>query len=94
MEYRTLGNLVVIDVDNERRDSLAALEDNHQKLRKLFIPNDTSNVYVESTGTLGLHIFLVNDLPLDFFINFKTNRMVKFFSAEEEHGFDLDLFLP
>lgn len=82
MEYRSLGNLVVIDVDNERRNSLAALKDNHLKLRKLFIPNDTSNVYVESTGSLGLHIFLVNDLPTDFFANFKTNRMVKFFSAE------------
>lgn len=93
MEYRTLSNLVILDVDNERRDSLASLKDNHQKLRELFIPNDTSNLYVESTGSLGLHIFLVNDSP-DFFSKFKTNRMVKFFKAKEEHGFELDLFIP
>ena len=28
----------------------------------MFVPKDTTNVYVEATANLGLHIFLVNDL--------------------------------
>lgn len=28
----------------------------------MFVPKDTTNVYIESTANLGLHIFLVNDL--------------------------------
>lgn len=28
----------------------------------MFVPKDTTNVYIESTGNLGFHIFLINDL--------------------------------
>ena len=59
-----MKDYVVVDVDNEApedKDKIANFENN---IKKLFVPENTDNVYIEMTGNYGIHIILKNDLDL------------------------------
>ena len=61
-----MKDYIVVDVDNEvpddnDKDKIANFENN---IKKLFVPENTDNVYVEMTGNYGIHIILKNDLDL------------------------------
>lgn len=57
-----MKDYIVVDVDNEAlEDKKANFENN---IKKLFVPENTDNVYVEMTGNYGIHIILKNDLDV------------------------------
>ena len=58
-----MKDYIVVDIDNEAPDDndeekIANFENN---IKKLFVPENTDNVYVEMTGNYGIHIILKND---------------------------------
>ena len=57
-------------------------------IKKLFVPENTDNVYIEMTGNYGLHIILKNDLDVT---GLDKNRYLKIYKGE---GYDIDVFPP
>ena len=85
-----MKDYIVVDVDNEApddndKDKIANFENN---IKKLFVPENTDNVYIEMTGNYGIHIILKNDLDLS---GIETNRFIKIYKGE---GYDIDMFVP
>ena len=85
-----MKDYIVVDVDNEApddndKDKIANFENN---IKKLFVPENTDNVYIEMTGNYGIHIILKNDLDLS---GIETNRFIKIYKGE---GYDIDIFVP
>ena len=81
-----MKDYVVVDVDNEApEDEIANFENN---IKKLFVPENTDNVYIEMTGNYGIHIILKNDLDLS---GIETNRFTKIYKGE---GYEIDIFVP
>ena len=83
-----MKDYIVVDVDNEAsedKDKIANFENN---IKKLFIPENTNNVYVEMTGNYGIHIILKNDLDLS---GLESNRFTKIYKGE---GYEIDIFVP
>ena len=81
-----MKDYAVVDVDNEAsEDKIANFENN---IKKLFVPENTDNVYVEMTGNYGIHIILKNDLDLS---GIEKNRFTKIYKGE---GYDIDIFVP
>ena len=84
-----MKDYIVVDVDNEApeedKDKIANFENN---IKKLFVPENTDNVYVEMTGNYGIHIILKNDLDLS---GIEKNRFTKIYKGE---GYDIDIFVP
>ena len=84
-----MKDYIVVDVDNEvkteEKDTIANFENN---IKKLFVPENTDNVYVEVTGNYGIHIILKNDLDLS---GLELNRFIKIYKGE---GYDIDIFAP
>ena len=81
-----MKDYIVVDVDNEApEDKIANFENN---IKKLFVPENTDNVYVEMTGNYGIHIILKNDLDLS---GIEKNRLTKIYEGE---GYAIDIFVP
>lgn len=84
-----MKDYVVVDVDNkvqpEDKDTIENYENN---IKKLFVPENTDNVYIEMTGNYGLHIILKNDLDLSGVVK---NRWTDIY---EGNGYAIDLFVP
>lgn len=81
-----MKDYIVVDVDNEApEDKIANFENN---IKKLFVPENTDNVYVEMTGNYGIHIILKNDLDLS---GLEKNRFTKIYKGE---GYEIDIFVP
>lgn len=82
-----MKDYIVVDVDNEAEDEdkIANFENN---IKKLFVPENTDNVYVEMTGNYGIHIILKNDLDLS---GIDKNRLTKIYKGE---GYEIDIFVP
>lgn len=85
----TMKDYVIVDVDNEMqpedKDTIPNFENN---IKKLFVPENTDNVYIEMTGNYGLHIILKNDLDL---LGLEKNRYIKIYKGE---GYDIDIYVP
>ena len=85
----TMKDYIVVDVDNEvqpeDKDTIPNFENN---IKKLFVPENTDNVYIEMTGNYGLHIILKNDLDLS---GLEKNRFTKIYKGE---GYEIDIFAP
>lgn len=83
-----MKDYIVVDVDNEApdndEDKIANFENN---IKKLFVPENTDNVYIEMTGNYGLHIILKNDLDLS---GIENNRLTKIYKGE---GYEIDIFV-
>ena len=84
-----MKDYIIVDVDNEvkneEKDTIANFENN---IKKLFVPENTDNVYVEVTGNYGLHIILKNDLDVS---GLDKNRFTKIYKGE---GYEIDIFAP
>ena len=82
-----MKDYIVVDVDNEapEEDKITNFENN---IKKLFVPENTDNVYVEMTGNYGIHIILKNDLDLS---GLESNRLTKIYKGE---GYEIDIFVP
>ena len=85
-----MKDYIVVDVDNEAPDDnienkIANFENN---IKKLFVPENTDNVYIEMTGNYGLHIILKKDLDVS---GLEVNRLLKIYKGE---GYDIDIFAP
>ena len=84
-----MKDYIVIDIDNEEqpedKDTIPNYENN---IKKLFVPENTDNVYIEMTGNYGLHIILKNDLDVS---GLDKNRFTKIYKGE---GYDIDIFVP
>ena len=82
-----MKDYIVVDVDNEAEgeDKIANFENN---IKKLFVPENTDNVYIEMTGNYGIHIILKNDLDLS---GIEGNRFIKIYKGE---GWDIDILVP
>lgn len=82
-----MKDYIVVDVDNEapEEDKITNFENN---IKKLFVPENTDNVYVEMTGNYGIHIILKNDLDLS---GLESNRFTKIYKGE---GYEIDIFVP
>lgn len=85
----TMKDYIVVDVDNEvqpeDKDTIPNYENN---IKKLFVPENTDNVYIEMTGNYGLHIILKNDLDVS---GLDKNRFTKIYKGE---GYEIDIFAP
>lgn len=83
-----MKDYIVVDVDNkvqpEDKDTIANYENN---IKKLFVPENTDNVYIEMTGNYGLHIILKNDLDLT---GVQKNRWTDIYDGE---GYAIDIFV-
>ena len=84
-----MKDYIVVDIDNkeqpEDKDTIPNYENN---IKKLFVPENTDNVYIEMTGNYGLHIILKNDLDVS---GLDKNRFTKIYEGE---GYDIDIFAP
>ena len=84
-----MKDYVIIDVDNEVQPEDKYTIPNFEKnIKKLFVPENTDNVYIEMTGNYGLHIILKNDLDLS---GLEKNRFTKIYKGK---GYDIDIFVP
>ena len=82
-----MKDYIVVDVDNEApEDKKEAYFENN--IKKLFVPENTDNVYIERTGNYGIHIILKNDLDVS---GLEENRFIKIYKGE---GYDIDIFAP
>ena len=83
-----MKDYIIVDVDNEVRTEEKDAIANFEKIKKLFVPENTDNVYIEVTGNYGIHIILKNDLDVS---GLESNRFIKIYKGE---GYDIDVFPP
>lgn len=95
-----MKDYIVVDVDNkppEDKDKDNKASDDNDKaiianyennIKKLFVPENTDNVYVERTGNYGIHIILKNDLDVS---GLEKNRFTKIYEGK---GYEIDIFAP
>ena len=83
-----MKDYIIVDVDNEVRKEEKDAIANFENIKKLFVPENTDNIYVEVTGHYGLHIILKKDLDVS---GLENNRYTKIYKGE---GYDIDIFVP
>lgn len=80
---------VVVDIDNKsaEKEEDEKIIANFENLKKIFVPENTDNIYVEMTGNYGIHIILKNDLDLT---GVPKNRWLDMYDGE---GYAIDIFV-